>query len=52
MRSDDWDTEENDHENFDGQVKRDGKEHEHHFDLITGRCAICTKTREDLRREW
>lgn len=44
----DWD----DEDEFDGMQERDGKEHEHHFDRITGICAICLKTREDIRREW
>jgi len=48
----DWDKEEKDNDNFSGQVKRDEKDHDHHFDLFTGRCAICLKTREQLRKEW
>ena len=37
---------------FDGFAKRDPKDHEHNFDPITGICAVCLKTREDLRKEW
>lgn len=50
MRSDKWDEKEK--EKFDGFQKRDPKDHEHNFDPITGRCAICLKTREEIRKSW
>lgn len=50
MRSDAWDDKER--KPFDGLARRDGKEHEHHFDPITGKCAICLRTREQLRKDW
>lgn len=36
----------------DGFEERDPKHHEHNFDPITGKCAICLKTRQELRKEW
>ncbi len=48
----DWDEEEKKNDKFDGMQRRDGKEHEHNFDPITGICAICLKTREDIRKSW
>ncbi len=50
MRSDDWDKAER--IPFNGMEKKDPKHHEHHFDLFTGICAICLKSREQLRKEW
>ncbi len=52
MRSVEWDKKEHEDEKFDGMRKRDPKNHEHNFDPITGICAICLKTREQLRKEW
>ncbi len=52
MRSDKWDKKERETDERDGFKKRDPKDHEHNFDPITHKCAICLKTREDLRKEW
>lgn len=49
--TDKWDKEERD-DNSHGFQERDAKYHEHHFDPITHKCAICLKTREDLRKGW
>lgn len=45
-----WDEEEK--KPFNGFAERDPKDHEHHFDPITHKCAMCLKTREELRKAW
>ena len=50
MRSDKWDNEER--KPFDGQMQRDPKDCKHYFDIDTGKCVICLKTREQIRKDW
>lgn len=48
MRSEAWDDDEREFEKKHGFAKRE--EHDHKF--TDGKCVICGKTREELRREW
>jgi|APSaa5957512535_1039671.scaffolds.fasta_scaffold14028_9 hypothetical protein len=50
MRSDKWD--EDDKKPFDGFMARDPKDCKHYFDVQTGKCRTCGKTREQIRKEW